>query len=466
MPATSVEPPRVAALDESRRLTGWGRTPASVCRVRRVSSRDDVAAALADAPPRGVLARGLGRSYGDLPQNGGGLVLDMTGLDAIVELDTSTGTAVVEAGCSLARLLEVSVPSGWFVPVTPGTRHVTVGGAIACDVHGKNHHRDGAFGRAVRSLTLLTPAGEVRRLDPDETPEEFGATLGGLGLTGIVLEAELALIPIETSTMRVDVEKAADFDDAFARLRSGDERYRYSVAWVDCRSGGRRFGRSILMRGDHAAATDLDGRGAASPLGRPPDRALPVPVWASVAPLLRGPGGEAFNELYFRRARDRRGLLQGIDPFFYPLDALRDWNRLYGAGGFLQYQFVVPFGSEDVVVRIAESLRPFAPTLVVLKQFGPESGPLSFPAPGWTLALDLPLPQDGLAQVLDRADELVVEAGGRVYLAKDARLRRELLPAMYPRLDEWREVQARLDPDGRLQGDLARRLGLARRGES
>jgi decaprenylphospho-beta-D-ribofuranose 2-oxidase len=449
---------------EPRTLTGWGRTAPSRCFVRAVSSREDVIEALQGAPRRGALARGLGRSYGDLAQNGGGLVLDMTGLDAVSRFDRATGTAVVEAGCSLSHLLEVSVPAGWFIPVTPGTRHVTVGGAIACDVHGKNHHRDGSFGRYVRSLTLLAPTGELHRLDPASAPEEFGATVGGLGLTGVVLEAELSLLPIETATMRVDVERAVDLDDTFARLESRDHLYRYSVSWVDCRGRGRRFGRSVVMRGDHASRDDLDGAGGGEPLGRPRARAVPLPAWCSVSPLLRGPAGDAFNELYFRRAHDREGLLQPLDPFFYPLDAVSGWNRLYGRAGFLQYQFVVPFGREQTIVRIAELLSRCAPTLVVLKRFGEEGGPLSFPVPGWTLAVDLPLPSAGLGPLLDRADGLVADAGGRVYLAKDARLRPERLEEMYPRLAEWREVQARLDPEGRMQGDLARRLGLVRRG--
>ncbi len=463
---STAAPPRDTHLGEPRSLTGWGRTAPSRCFVRAVSSREDAVEALRSAPGRGVLPRGLGRSYGDLAQNGGGLVLDMTGLDAVVRFDPSTGTAVAEAGCPLSRLLDVAVPGGWFLPVTPGTRHVTVGGAIACDVHGKNHHQDGSFGRYVRALTLLTPGGELRRLDPESAPEEFQATVGGLGLTGVVLEAELTLLPVATATMRVDVERTADLDDTFARLESGDHLYRYSVAWVDCRARGRRFGRSILMRGDHASVDDLGGPGRAAPFGRPRDRGLPVPAWCSVSPLLRSRAGEAFNELYFRRARDRQGVLQPLDPFFYPLDALRDWNRLYGHGGFLQYQFVVPFGCEETVVRIAELLSRCAPTLVVLKRFGEEGGPLSFPAPGWTLALDLPLPSAELGPLLDRADGLVAAAGGRVYLAKDARLRPERVEEMYPRLEAWREVQARLDPQGRMQGDLARRLGLVRRSDA
>lgn len=414
------------------------------------------------APARGVLARGLGRSYGDLAQNGGGLVLDLTRLGRVLELDQTRGVAVVEGGCSLADLLRAIVPAGWFLPVTPGTRHVTVGGAIAADVHGKNHHRDGSFGRHVESLVLLDPSGEARTLDPETTPQEFAATVGGLGLTGVVVEATLRLLPIETSAMKVDVERAVDLDDALARLRDGDHRYRYSVAWVDLRARGGRLGRSVLMRGDHAASVDLaEARRGSDPLARAEARALAVPRWASVAAFLRGPAGTAFNELYFRRApRERCDMIQTIDAFFYPLDTLRDWNRLYGRSGFLQYQFVLPLGAEGVLRRLVALLadaRP-APVLAVLKQFGPESGPLSFALAGWTLAVDLALPSPGLGPLLDGADELVAAAGGRVYLAKDSRLRAEVFHSMYPRLGLWRELQSRLDPSGRMRGDLARRL--------
>ncbi len=452
---------------ELRRLTGWGRTAPSLCHVLAVRTAEEVADAVRAASARGVLARGLGRSYGDLAQNGGGFVLEMTGLARVLDFDRRRGVAVVEGGCSLGELLRTIVPAGWFLPVTPGTRYVTVGGAIAADVHGKNHHRDGSFGRYVDSLVLLDPAGELRTLDPQSTPNEFAATVGGLGLTGVVLEASLRLLPIETSAMKVDVERAHDLDDALARLRAGDHRYRYSVAWVDLRAGGARLGRSVLMRGDHATRRDLpEGDAAKDPLARAETRALAVPRWASVAPFLRGPVGDAFNELYFRRApREGRDIMQSMDAFFYPLDALRDWNRLYGRGGFLQYQFVVPLGSEavlhDLVVLLAAA-RP-APVLAVLKQFGPESGPLSFAMPGWTLSVDLALPSPELGPLLDRADELVAAAGGRVYLAKDSRLRAEVFRSMYPQFDAWREIHSRLDPAGRMQGDLARRLRIVER---
>jgi decaprenylphospho-beta-D-ribofuranose 2-oxidase len=410
-----------------------------------------------------VLPRGLGRSYGDLAQNGGGLVVDMTALDGVADFDADRGIITVGAGCSLAQLLDVIIPAGWFLPVTPGTRHVTVGGAIACDIHGKNHHRDGAFGEHVLSLTLLDPQGETHTLSREATPAEFDATVGGLGLTGVVLEATLRLIRIETATMRVDVERTDDIEETFARLESTDHLYRYSVAWLDCRARGSRLGRSILLRGEHAGVSEIPPPERDDPLATSPGRTLAVPSWASVAPLLRGAAGEAFNELYFRRAREGRGILQPLGPYFYPLDALRDWNRLYGRAGFIQYQFVVPFGREREVVEVLRLLREARPVLGVLKRFGAESGPLSFPMPGWTLALDIALPVAGLGPLLDRADEIVAEAGGRVYLAKDVRLRDTAFAAMYPRLEEWRQTQARLDPEGRMRGDLARRLRVTGR---
>jgi decaprenylphospho-beta-D-ribofuranose 2-oxidase len=427
-------------------LQGWGRTAASAATVRRPQTLPELTSALAAAPRRGAIARGLGRSYGDLAQNGGGLVLDMTAMDAIESFDAVTGRATVAGGCSLDRLLREIVPHGWFLPVTPGTRFVTVGGAIACDVHGKNHHRDGGFGAFVEALTLLTPAGELLELAPGSA--ELAATAGGLGLTGVVVRATLRLLRIPGRTLRVDVERTADLEQTLARLAETDGAYRYSVAWVD----GRGPGRAVLMQGDHDEA---EGRERSH-------RQLPVPRFASLDRVIRSRAFDLFNELYYRRARPGSGRLQSIDEFFYPLDALRDWNRLYGRGGLVQYQFVVPFGSEPLLRELHESLARAHPALTVLKRFGPEAGPLSFPLPGWTVAVDFPGAVPGLAALLDACDERVAEAGGRVYLAKDARLRPELVPQMYPRLGEWRETQARLDPLGRMQGDLARRLRLTR----
>ncbi len=454
---------RAAPRDEL--LSGWGRTAPTRAQVHPVQVADDVQRLLADPPPRGLLPRGLGRSYGDASQNAGGDVLSMSGMRAVRDFDVRTGRITVEAGLSLDRLVDLVLPFGWFVPVTPGTAYVTVGGAIASDIHGKNHHLDGGFCMNVESFELLTPAGERLRCTPSDTPDAFWATAGGMGLTGVVLEATLRLVPVETSRIRVDVERASDLDDVMERMATGDDLYRYSVAWIDCLARGRRLGRSVLLRGDHATLEELTGSDREEPLQRRRPPRLPAPPWVPRG-LLNRRSIAAFNEAYFRRApKESRGEIEPLDTFFYPLDFVKGWNRLYGTDGFVQYQFVVPLEAQAAVRTCLERLSAAgcASFLAVLKRFGPQEGLISFPAPGWTLALDIPAHLKGLTALLDGLDEIVAGAGGRIYFAKDARLRPELVEVMYPRLDEWRRIQRRLDPEGVMQSDLSRRLRLIER---
>ncbi|WP_077800362.1 FAD-binding protein [Streptomyces sp. JHA26] len=442
-------------------LTGWGRTAPTAARLVRPRTYEEAAAAVRECGARGGIPRGLGRAYGDAAQNAGGAVLDMTGLDRIHAVDVDGGTVLCDAGVSLHRLMEVLLPLGWFVPVTPGTRYVTVGGAIGADIHGKNHHVSGSFARHVLSLELLTADGRVRTVGQG-TPL-FDATAGGMGLTGVILTATVRLQPVETALMSVDTERAADLDDLMARLTATDHRYRYSVAWIDLLARGGATGRAVLTRGDHAPLDALPARARREPLAFRTPRLPAAPAFLPEGLLSRTSVG-LFNAFWYRRApRARRGQLQRISTFFHPLDGVPHWNRIYGRGGFVQYQFVVGHGREETLHRIVRRISAHrCPSfLAVLKRFGEaDPGWLSFPVPGWTLALDVPAGLPGLGAFLDELDEEVAAAGGRVYLAKDSRLRPDLLAAMYPRLDDFRALRAELDPRGVFTSDLSRRLAL------
>lgn len=447
---------------EQRSLTGWGRTRPSSATVLQPGAAEQVQELVRAAAPGSLISRGLGRSYGDAAQCGGAQVLELGRFDGI-RLDAAAGTVTAGAGASLDAILRVIVPGGFFLPVTPGTRNVTVGGAIAADVHGKNHHGEGSFGNHVQRLLLVDGSGAQRELRPDGAPadaEAFWATVAGMGLTGVILEATFRLIPITSSLISVDTDRHGDLDSLMAAMVEADARYRYSVAWVDSLHAG---GRGVLTCGDHAPAEQLPPAQRGEPLAYDP-RAL-----ASAPPFL--PGGllnkltvRAFNEAWYRKApKHREAELQAIGPYFHPLDGVQDWNRIYGPGGFLQYQFVVPDGHAELVPRTLAALRRVgAPSfLTVLKRFGPANpAPLSFPSPGWTLAADVPAAIDGLEAALQELDDEVAAVGGRLYLAKDSRQSAAMVQRSYPGLAEWRRRRALLDPRGVFDSDLARRVGL------
>jgi decaprenylphospho-beta-D-ribofuranose 2-oxidase len=462
MSATSQARP-VQAEKSPERLTGWGMTEPTVAQVALPRSGDEVAGLVKGVGAGGVIARGLGRSYNNAAQNDGGLVLTTTRMRDVLSFDPESGLVTCEAGVSLEQLMTGFLPAGWFVPVSPGTRQVTVGGAIASDVHGKNHHAAGSFARHVTSLDLLMADGAVQTVTPEASPELFWATAGGMGLTGIILRATVRLKRVETSRIVVDTVRTADIDETMAHLSATDKDYDYTVAWTDCLASGGSLGRSVITSGDFATIGELRYRDRDKPLAFNPSALLAAPpVFPSG--LINRRTVALLNEAWYRKApRRRTGEIQTIGAFFHPLDGIRNWNRVYGPAGFRQYQYVVPFGAADVVRRSLERISALrAPSFVtVLKRFGEgDPGLLSFPMPGWTLALDFPARTPWLGQMLAELDEMVLEAGGRLYLAKDSRIPAGLMPRMYPRLEEFRQLRAQIDPSGLFASDLSRRLGL------
>ncbi|MFF8294136.1 FAD-binding protein [Streptomyces globisporus] len=446
-------------------LTGWGRTAPTTAVRFRPRGDEEAAAVVRGRGPRGVIARGLGRSPGDAAQNAGGSVLDLSGLARIGGVDATAGVVRCDAGVSLERLLRVLLPLGWLPPVLPGTGRVTVGGAIASDLPGLDHRRAGSFTRHVSALELLTADGEVRTVLPGTTL--FDATAGGLGLTGVVLSATLRLRRVTTGLMAVSTERAGDLDDLLARLTAGGDRLPYASAWVDLMARGRATGRGVLTRGEHATPDMRPAHAGRTRLSRRPGAAPGRSLLPGLPPLpggLLGPAAALCNEVRYRGTpRARTGELRPVPAFFHASDALPDVRPLYGRGGLVRYRFTVGYGQEETLHRVVRRIaaRRSPAVRAVLQRFGAaDPGLLSFAAPGWSLELDLPAALPGLALFLDGVDEEVAAAGGRVCLAKDSRMRPETAAAMYPRLAEFRELRARLDPTGAFRSDLSRRLGL------
>lgn len=413
----------------------WGRIPRLQMRVAQPSFRDELAGLveIGSHGPHGVLATGLRRSYGDSCLNGDGAVIDMLGLDRFISFNRTTGRLVAEAGVSLADILRLVVPAGYFLPVTPGTKFVTLGGAVANDVHGKNHHRAGTFGRWVRSLNLLRSDGVERTVDADDPTGLFAATIGGLGLTGIITRVEIELVPITSSNMDVQTIPFTNLAEFFRIAAESELSHEYTVAWIDCLAEGPTLGRGIFTRARHSSNGPLLAGHQVGP-GVPFD----APGF-----LLNRLTLSAFNEIYYRAAGRPREQITAFAPYFYPLDAIGNWNRLYGRRGFYQYQSVIPEADAEAVTK--QALGAIAKAgcgsfLAVLKTFGdvPSPGLLSFPMKGTTLALDFPNRGATTLSLLDKLDAIVREAGGRLYPAKDGRIPPAMFLAGYPALDRFK----------------------------
>ena len=423
----------------TKRYESWGRFPkVKHTEVVPVFWRTQVPDLAGFGKP--VLPFGMGRSYGDVCLNEGGVLLDASYMSRCIDFDEENGLLRCEAGATLDEILKLVVPKGWFLPVTPGTKYVTLGGAIANDVHGKNHHKAGTFGRYVTRFELLRSDGERLICSPEENVDLFKATIGGLGLTGLILWAEIRLKPIKSAMIEVEKIKFGSLDEFFEISASSDEDYDYTVAWIDCLATGENLGRGIFMRGNHADA----------PVELKPhdDGRLIVPVdfpGFVLNPLTM----KLFNLGYYgvQRKKIVKSLMH-YDPFFYPLDSIREWNRIYGKKGFLQYQFVIPTTEhrrtiKAILERIARS--GVASFLAVLKEFGDIRSPgmLSFPRPGVTLSLDMPFRGGKTLLLLEELDKMVMDAGGVLYPAKDARMSALDFQTFFP---QWREFARFVDP--------------------
>jgi decaprenylphospho-beta-D-ribofuranose 2-oxidase len=441
-------------------LSGWvAKSPASRAQVHSVADERQIDRLLAVGAPRGLIARGAGHSFGDAAQRAGGNVLRTTGLDRILEFDGAAGVVRAQSGASIGDLMRVSVPEGWLPAVLPTTRFVTVGGAIAADIHGRNQHGDGNFADHIDSLRIHTPQGAITA-SPEQNEDLFWATVGGMGLTGVIVEATMRLIPIESTLMRVWGRRAADLDDLMAQLADPGSASRYSVAWLDPLAQGASFGRGVIVRAEHAKAGEVSGDGAGR-MEFAPVRGVRLP--RRLPGVLRGRRTQAMNELLYRRAAaEARERCQSLGEFFHVHDRIDSWYSLSGPSGFVEYQFVVPSHRGELIGEAIARLagQGFEPFFSVLKLFGRRTaGLLSFPMPGWMMALDLAA-GPGLSTALAGLDEMVAAAGGRVYLAKDARMRPEAVAAMYPELDALRAVRERHDPQGLVRSDLSVRLEI------
>ena len=440
-------------------LAGWGRFPR--LRSELIGAGSPAAARAATEAAQGLIARGSGRAYGDAAV-GVEQTLSLSGLRRLLAFDAAAGLLTAEAGVPLAEVIAFALPRGFYPYVVPGTQAVSIGGAIAADVHGKNHHREGGFGHYVTRLVLAAPDGSLVSCGPDENTELFRHTLGGMGLTGTIVEATIRLRPVETGRIRQHTVAAPNLTAAIAALEAS-ESATYSVAWIDCIARGKAMGRSLVYTGEHAALSDLP---AGTPVLPPRGKELPFPPLPFEVPgfVLNPLAMKAFNRLYWRQGRraDGQDRLVPEESYFFPLDRIRDWNRMYGGRGFTQHQCVIP--TERAPAALGEMLGRItragsASFLAVLKKLGAGAGTLSFPLPGFTLALDFPI-RKRTFRLLDELDEIVVRHGGRLYLAKDATQTRSTFAAGYPAAAQFRAFRHAIDPERRLCSHLARRLDL------
>jgi decaprenylphospho-beta-D-ribofuranose 2-oxidase len=439
-------------------VMNWGNFPKVDAEIIRFRETNELLRHL--ETDKTVIARGLGRCYGDSSLNRN--IVSTLKYNRILHFDHSTGYMSCESGVTLQEILEICISKGWFLPVTPGTKYVTVGGAIASDIHGKNHHKDGSFSNHLISIDMLLADGSILSCSPDENSELFWSTCGGMGLTGIILRAAFSLKRIETAYMTQHVIRAKDLSHLI-QLSETYAHCSYSVAWIDCLRRGKNMGRGILITGEHASTEVLNDRFATTAFfDLPQKKRITLPFYFP-AGMINSISVRAFNEIYFRRQSiGTAPSLVDYDTFFYPLDAINQWNRIYGRRGFIQYQFVLPItnsgtGLTEIVSEISKA--GMGAFLAVLKLFGVQDHFIAFPIEGYTLAVDFPVSKN-LFSFLDKLDRLVLKYGGRLYLTKDARMKREVFLHGYEHASDFIAIKNKYDPHGKFQSLQSIRLGI------
>ena len=442
----------------SKKISSWGNYPVVNSPENSFSSLDQLDFLVQSKSS--VIARGLGRSYGDSSLSDSQMVSTLK-YNRLISFDSENGILEAQSGISFENILRFIVPKGWFLPVSPGTKFITLGGAIASDIHGKNHHSEGSFSSHVLEMDILQEDGIRRVCSSLNSPDLFWATCGGMGLTGIILSAKFRLKKIESSFIK-KIEIRADNLDHIISLFEEYKGYTYSMAWIDCLKGGNSFGRSIMMVGEHALMEELNPQMTKTPFQLPPSPKLSIPFYfPNIA--LNSLTIQAFNFIYYHSHSKRKTeKIVSFDPFFYPLDSILNWNKMYGKRGFVQYQFVIPLkesrkGLYDILERIRK--RKMGSFLAVLKLFGPQDGILSFPMEGYTLALDFPM-QKGLFPFLDELDKVVLSYGGRIYLTKDARMDPKIFWESYPNLKVFKNSIENYNPKSFFHSKQSERLSL------
>jgi FAD/FMN-containing dehydrogenase len=437
-------------------IANWGNYPVMETEEKTFSFTEQLNETLSHAEK--IIARGNGRCYGDASLSTN--TISTLKYDKILSFDTEKGIFECQSGLMLDKVLEVIVPKGWFLPVTPGTKFITVGGAIASDVHGKNHHVDGCFSHHIVEMDVLLANGQTVTCSPTQNSDLFWATCGGMGLTGIITRAKFDLKKVESSYIKQKQIKAKNLEEII-QLFEQYKHYTYSVAWIDCLKKGKHFGRSILMLGEHAKVSDLDEKKKLNPLQLPKNKQITFP-FTLPSFVLNKLTVKAFNFLFYGKNLKREiNNVVSYEPFFYPLDAILHWNRGYGKKGFVQYQFVLPLESKQGLIEILRRIsdKGLGSFLAVLKVFGKQDDLISFPKEGYTLALDFPV-RKGLFEFLDELDEVVLRHGGRLYLSKDARMKSEIFWRSYTNASKFRELVKKFNPDFKINSVQAIRLGI------